>query len=68
MMRRQQHRRLHQLEQQAHPTHRSFEVWVGTNEDDMLGPTGEIISLAEFERRYPDAIDISGPTAEKDRA
>jgi len=51
-------RRIQQLEQHAQPTHRSFEVWVGTGEDDMLGPNGEILSLAEFERRYPDAVDI----------
>ena len=38
-----------------------FEVWVGTGDDDMLGPNGEIMSRAEFEVRYPDAIDMSGP-------
>ncbi len=54
-------KRLDALEAQTQPQHRAFEVWVGTGEDDMLGPDGEVISLAEFERRYPDAIDIGGP-------
>ncbi len=48
------------MEQQAQPTHRSFEVWVGTGENDMLGPNGEILSLAEFDERFPDAVDIGG--------
>ncbi len=55
------HRRIQQLEQQARRTHRSFEVWIGgENDDDMLGPNGEVMSVAEFERRYPDAVDIGG--------
>ena len=36
-------------------------MWVGAGEDDMLGLDGEVISLAEFERRYPDAVAIGGP-------
>lgn len=51
-------RRIHQLEQQAQPTHRPFEVWVGTGEDDMLGPNGEVMSLAEFRERNSDTIEI----------
>ncbi len=40
---------------------RSFELWVGTGKDDLLGPHGDIISMEVFERRYPEAIDLSGP-------
>ncbi len=38
-----------------------FEIWVGTGDDDMLGPNGEQLSRPEFESCYPDAIDIGGP-------
>ncbi len=54
-------RRIQQLERQARRTHQSFEVWIGGEDDDnMLGPNGEGMSVAEFERRYPGAVDIGG--------
>jgi hypothetical protein len=59
MNRRTTHTRLARLEaQQAKPPHRTFEVWVGTGEDDLLGPNGDVMSVAEFERRYPHAMSI----------
>jgi hypothetical protein len=56
--------RLARVEERARPDDDGrYELWVGTGDDDMLSPTGEVISLAEFERRYPDAIDLGGPDA-----
>ncbi len=56
MNRRTTHTRLARLEaQQAKPLHRTFEVWVGTGEDDLLGPDGKTLSIDAFERRYVDA-------------
>ncbi len=51
-------RRLAALETQ-HRGPEGFEVWIG--DDPMYGPNGEQMSRAEFESRYPDAIDIGGP-------
>ncbi len=59
-------KRLQRAEQQAQPTHHSFEVWLSGMEDDVLGPNGEVMSLAEFRDRYPDAIDIGGPHTYKE--
>ncbi len=51
--------RIQRLERHARRTHQSFEVWIGgENDDDMLGPNGEVMSVAEFKERYPDAINI----------
>ncbi len=53
------HQRIQRLERHARRTHRSFEVWIGgENDEDMLGPNGEGMSVAEFKERYPDAINI----------
>ncbi len=55
------HRRIQRLERHARRTHQSFEVWIGgEDDDDMLGPNGKVMSVAEFEHLYPDAIDIGG--------
>ncbi len=59
-------KRLQRAEQQAQPTHQSFEVWLSGMDDDVLRPNGEVLSLAEFERRYTDAIDIGGPHTYKE--
>ncbi len=53
-------RRLHALEQQQRGPE-GFEVWVGTEDDDMLGPNGEQLSRAEFDALYREVIDIGGP-------
>ncbi len=60
-MNKQFRQRVQRVEQQAQPTQRAFEVWVGTGAADLLGPHGEIISTEEFERRYPDARSIDDP-------
>ncbi len=55
------HRRIQRLERHARRTHQSFEVWIGgANDEDMLGPNGEGMSVAEFEHLYPDAVNIGG--------
>ncbi len=60
MNRRTTHTRLARLEaQQATPAHCTCEVWVGTGEDDLLGPNGDILSTEEFERRYAHAHIVS---------
>ncbi len=56
--------RLARVEAQAQPDWEPFEVWLGGEEYGTLeGPHGEVLTLAEFERRYPDAVDLSGPDA-----
>ena len=39
----------------------------GTGEDELMSSTGEIISVAEFTRRSPDAIDLCADAEEKER-
>ncbi len=54
--------RLARVEAQVQPDDDGrFTLWVGTGDDDLLGPNGELLTLAEFERRYPDAVDLGGP-------
>ena len=57
--------RLQRLEQQAQPQPDGFALWVGTDDDEMLSPDGEIISAEEFARRYPDAIALSVDAGEQ---
>ena len=59
-------RRIQQLEQQAQPPYQPFEVWLGEGDDDVMGPNGEVMSLAEFREHYPDAVEISGPHTYKE--
>ncbi len=41
--------------------YQTFELWLGGEDDDTLvGPSGEVLTIAEFARRYPDAISIDG--------
>ena len=55
--------RLARVEEQAQPDDDGrFALWVGTGEDDQLSPTGDVLTLAEFERRYPDAVDLTPST------
>ncbi len=51
-------RRIQQLEAKRPPIRPTFELWVGTGDDEMLSPAGDVISLTEFERRYPHAMSI----------
>lgn len=58
--------RLQRLEQQAEPKHGGLELWVGTGDNEMLSPTGEVITVRKFARRYPDAINLcAGPKNER---
>ena len=43
-----QWRRLARMEAQIRPDDRGFEVWVGTGENELLGPNGEVLTLEEF--------------------
>ena len=56
--------RLRRLEQQTQPRHGGFELWLSGDTGEMIGPDGEVLTLEEFERRYPDAVSIDdGPPA-----
>jgi hypothetical protein len=46
---------------------RGFEPWVRTGQQELVRLMGEIISVEEFERRYPDAIDLCADAEEKER-
>ena len=56
-----QWRRLARIEEQIRPDDGGFAVWVGTGEDGLVSPTGEVLTLEEFERRYPDAVSLDEP-------
>ncbi len=55
--------RLQALEQQAQPERAGYVVQIGDGPDAIVTVDGIDIPLAEYERRYPDAvtIDIGGP-------
>lgn len=57
-------RRLQVLEEQAQPERAGYAVQIGNGPDAIVTVNAEDIPLAEFERRYPDAvtIDIGGPS------
>ncbi len=58
-------KRLERLEQQAQPTFQPFEIWIGGEEEGTLeSPTGEVLTVEEFHRRYPDARSLDGPLSE----
>ncbi len=51
--------RLARVEAHAQPADDGqYELRVGTGDDDLVSPTGKVLTLAEFERRYPDVIDL----------
>ncbi len=52
--------RLLRLEQRHRPQPGGFELWLDDDDGWLLGPNGERITQEEFERRYPDSIDIGG--------
>ncbi len=56
-------KRLDALEQQAQPTFQRFEIWIGGEEEGTLErPSGEVLTVEQFERRYPDARSLDGPS------
>ena len=53
--------RLIRLEQQSRSNGAGgYELWLDDDDGWLLGPTGERITQAEFDARYPDPIDIGG--------
>ena len=56
-------RRLQALEQQAQPERGVYVVVIDDDPESIVSVDGVDISLADYERRYPDVltIDIGGP-------
>jgi hypothetical protein len=53
--------RLIRLEDYLQPRWQCYEVWVGQDDDTLLGPDGEVVSSEAFDARYPEVVDIGVP-------